>query len=172
MPNFQSGPIRQQANCDDSLGQRYPSGMDSHRGVPSSARTSLGRYAGPAGFRCGDSEARAQHRSSSPWLTVESVNRDLLRQPPPVPGYTPKPWWKSTLIPVTDAEGDMICVDTDPALGPRRGQVIWHVHDDGLTDAIADSYRSRSASFSASASVFQSARVLPRGNLSVSEQNA
>jgi cell wall assembly regulator SMI1 len=74
------------------------------------------------------------------WQTVESVNRDLLSQPPPVPGYTPKAWWKSTLIPITEADGNMICVDTDSALSSKCGQVIWHVHDDGLTDAIADNY--------------------------------
>jgi cell wall assembly regulator SMI1 len=74
------------------------------------------------------------------WGIVESVHRDLLRQPPPVPGYSPPPWWKSTLIPITDDEGNMICVDTDPALGSERGQVIWHFRVDGLTGAIAESY--------------------------------
>jgi cell wall assembly regulator SMI1 len=74
------------------------------------------------------------------WRIVDSVHRDLLSQPPPVPGYTPEPWWKATLIPFTDAEGDMLCIDTDAALGSHYGQVIWHVHDDSLSSPIALSY--------------------------------
>lgn len=74
------------------------------------------------------------------WQIADSVHRDLLNRPPPVAGHCPLPWWKTTLIPFTDAEGDMLCVDTDVALGPRRGEVIWHVHDDGLTAAVAESY--------------------------------
>ena len=74
------------------------------------------------------------------WRIADSVYRDLLTQPPPVPGYTPAPWWKTTLIPFTDAEGDMLCVDTDAVVGSHCGEVIWHIHDDGLTSAIAESY--------------------------------
>ncbi len=61
------------------------------------------------------------------WQISDSVHRDLLSRPTPAAGDTSAPWWKTTLIPFTDAEGDMLCVDTDGALGPRRGEVIWHV---------------------------------------------
>ena len=74
------------------------------------------------------------------WQIGDSVHLDLLSQRPPVPGYRPAPWWKATLIPFTDAEGDMLCIDTDAALGSHSGQVIWHGHDDSLSAPIAESY--------------------------------
>jgi cell wall assembly regulator SMI1 len=39
------------------------------------------------------------------------------------------PWWKRSCIPFTDAEGNMLCVDMDPALGNRIGELVCHVHD-------------------------------------------
>jgi cell wall assembly regulator SMI1 len=49
-------------------------------------------------------------------------------------------WWKTTCIPFTDAEGDMLCVDMDPALGDRTGEVVCHVHDSEIERGLGVSY--------------------------------
>jgi cell wall assembly regulator SMI1 len=74
------------------------------------------------------------------WRMVDSIHRDLSSRPAPIAGYTPEPWWKPTLIPFTDDNGDLLCVDTDGTLGTRCGEVIWFVHDDSLSGPIAESY--------------------------------
>lgn len=55
------------------------------------------------------------------------------------PGYGQ--WWKTTCIPFTDAEGNMLCIDIDPGLNDRAGEVVCHVHDGEIERGIAASYR-------------------------------
>jgi cell wall assembly regulator SMI1 len=50
------------------------------------------------------------------------------------------PWWKTSCIPFTDAEGNMLCVDMDPALGNRIGEVVCHVHDSEIERGLAASF--------------------------------
>jgi cell wall assembly regulator SMI1 len=50
------------------------------------------------------------------------------------------PWWKTTCIPFTDAEGNMLCVDMDEALGDRIGEVVCHVHDSEIERGLGASY--------------------------------
>jgi cell wall assembly regulator SMI1 len=55
------------------------------------------------------------------------------------PGYGP--WWKTTCIPFTDADGNALCIDMDPGLNDRTGEVVCHVHDGEIERGIATSYR-------------------------------
>lgn len=50
------------------------------------------------------------------------------------------PWWKASCIPFTDAEGNMLCVDMDTALGDRIGEVVCHVHDSEIERGLGTSY--------------------------------
>ena len=76
------------------------------------------------------------------WRMTESVQAEEAGRPLPVPdvAYTPPVWWKSTLIPFTFHEGDMLCADTDFDLGQARGQIVMHVHDVGLSEPLAPSF--------------------------------
>jgi cell wall assembly regulator SMI1 len=51
------------------------------------------------------------------------------------------PWWKTSCIPFTDAEGDMLCIDMDPALKDRIGEVVCHVHDSEIERGLGASFR-------------------------------
>ncbi len=49
-------------------------------------------------------------------------------------------WWNVGWIPiVSSGSGHLFCVDTDPAPGGKRGQVILFFHDDGKRLCVADS---------------------------------
>lgn len=50
------------------------------------------------------------------------------------------PWWKTSCIPFTDAEGNMLCVDMDPAVNDRIGEVVCHVHDGEIERGLGASY--------------------------------
>jgi cell wall assembly regulator SMI1 len=77
------------------------------------------------------------------WRMTESVHAEEVGRPPPVPDvdYTPPAWWRSTLVPFTFDEGEMLCADTDPDLGPAQGAIVMHIHDYGLSEPLARDFR-------------------------------
>lgn len=51
-------------------------------------------------------------------------------------------WWHARWIPITDDGcGDHICLDFDPALRGKVGQVIGFEHDEGFRHILAQSFR-------------------------------
>ena len=76
------------------------------------------------------------------WQMTEAAHADEAGRPRPVPGvdYTPSVWWRSTLVPFTFDNGDMLCVDTYSGPDAARGQVVMHVHDDRLSEPLAPSF--------------------------------
>jgi cell wall assembly regulator SMI1 len=50
------------------------------------------------------------------------------------------PWWETSCIPFTDAEGNMLGVDMDPDLGHRVGEVVCHVHDSEIERGLSASF--------------------------------
>jgi cell wall assembly regulator SMI1 len=54
------------------------------------------------------------------------------------PGYGR--WWKTSCIPFTHSDGDMLCVDMDPELGDQIGEIVCHVHDSEIERGIAASF--------------------------------
>jgi cell wall assembly regulator SMI1 len=70
------------------------------------------------------------------WRMVTEI--DEAERPHAAPGLGP--WWKTSCIPFTDAEGDMLCVDMDPDLADRVGEVVCHVHDSEIERGLSASF--------------------------------
>jgi cell wall assembly regulator SMI1 len=49
-------------------------------------------------------------------------------------------WWNPKWIPVTDTRGNNYCIDLDPALGGKAGQIIGVWYDSRERGVIADSF--------------------------------
>ena len=68
----------------------------------------------------------------------EIEDKDALPRQPVVVN---RGWWKRSCIPFAGCEGDLLCVDMDPALGPSLGRVVMHGHMDELDPLQTPSYR-------------------------------
>lgn len=71
------------------------------------------------------------------WRTVTEIDASERFSAAPGQG----PWWKTSCIPFTDAEGNMLCVDMDPAFNDRIGEVVCHVHDSAIERGLGASFR-------------------------------
>ncbi len=50
-------------------------------------------------------------------------------------------WWNVNWIPIADnGSGDFICIDTDPAAGGKKGQIIIFYHDDAVRKLLSNSF--------------------------------
>ena len=85
---------------------------------------------------CGEGILLGTSEIADRWKMVTEIEEDNRFSAAPGQG----PWWKTTCIPFTDAEGDMLCVDMDPALGDRTGEVVCHVHDSEIERGLGASY--------------------------------
>ncbi|MDH4323977.1 MAG: SMI1/KNR4 family protein [Betaproteobacteria bacterium] len=70
------------------------------------------------------------------WRMVTEMDEENRASAAPGQG----PWWKTSCIPFTDAEGDKLCVDMDPSLGSRTGEVVCHIHDSEIERGLGASY--------------------------------
>src|SRR5437660_10756130 len=71
---------------------------------------------------CGEGMLLSTAEIADRWKMVTQIDEDNRFSAAPGQG----PWWKTSCIPFTDAEGNMLCVDTDPSLGSRVGEVVCH----------------------------------------------
>lgn len=50
-------------------------------------------------------------------------------------------WWSKKWIPISaNGAGDSYCIDTAPASGGKRGQIVSFWHDDGSRDVVAPNF--------------------------------
>src|SRR5215467_7017510 len=76
------------------------------------------------------------HDIADRWKMVTAIDKSERGKEAPGQG----PWWKTTCIPFTDAEGNMLCVDMDKSLGDRIGEVVRHVHDSEIERGLGASF--------------------------------
>lgn len=86
---------------------------------------------------CGEGMLLATTEIADRWKMVTEIDEDNRFSAAPGQG----PWWKTTCIPFTDAEGNMLCVDMDSSLAGRTGEVVCHVHDSEIERGLGDSYK-------------------------------
>jgi molybdopterin molybdotransferase len=76
------------------------------------------------------------HDIADRWKMVTEIDESERGREAPGQG----PWWKTTCIPFTDAEGNMLCIDMDESLGDRIGEVVCHVHDSEMERGLGASF--------------------------------
>jgi cell wall assembly regulator SMI1 len=86
---------------------------------------------------CGEGMLLTTAEIADRWNIVTEIDEDVRFSAAPGRG----PWWKKSCIPFTDAEGNMLCVDMDPSLGSRTGEVVCHVHDGEIERGLGASYQ-------------------------------
>lgn len=86
---------------------------------------------------CGEGILLSTSKIADRWRMVTEIDEDSRFDYAPGQG----PWWKTTCIPFTDAEGNMLCVDMDPALEDRMGEVVCHVHDGEIERGLGTSFK-------------------------------
>jgi cell wall assembly regulator SMI1 len=85
---------------------------------------------------CGEGMLLSVAEIADRWKMVTEIDEENRFSAAPGQG----PWWKASCIPFTDADGNMLCVDMDPSLGSRRGEVVCHVHDSEIERGLGASY--------------------------------
>lgn len=94
---------------------------------------------------CGEGMLLATNEIADRWKMATEIDAD--NQFGAAPGQGP--WWKTTCIPFTDDEGNMVCVDMDQSLESRIGEVVCHVHDSEIERGLGESYESWLSSLAA-----------------------
>jgi cell wall assembly regulator SMI1 len=85
---------------------------------------------------CGEGMLLSVAEIADRWKMITEIDEENRFSAAPGQG----PWWKASCIPFTDADGNMLCVDMDPALGSRMGEVVCHVHDSQIERGLSASY--------------------------------
>ena len=68
------------------------------------------------------------------WAMITEIDRDLSNRIPDRAGVE---WWNPAYLPISDFEGDHLCVNLLP---DNQGEVLWHVHDSGIEHNVFGSY--------------------------------
>ena len=68
------------------------------------------------------------------WRMITEIDDDLKCT---VPNRSGVEWWNRDYLPLTDFEGDHVCVNLAPG---KFGEVLWHVHDSGIQHDVFPSY--------------------------------
>ena len=68
------------------------------------------------------------------WEMITEIDRVLSDQIPDRAGVE---WWNPAYLPISDFEGDYLCVNL---LAHDFGEVLWHVHDNGIEHCVFASY--------------------------------
>lgn len=85
---------------------------------------------------CGEGTLLDTREIADRWRMSTEINRDTFGD-----SSDRGPWWKTTCIPLTDADGNMLCVDMDPELGDQIGEVVCHVHDSEIERGLGSSLK-------------------------------
>jgi cell wall assembly regulator SMI1 len=94
---------------------------------------------------CGEGMLLSTAEIADRWKMVTEIDEDNRFSAVPAQGL----WWKTSCIPFTDAESNMLCVLTDPSLGSRVGEVVCHVHDSEIELGLGASYEAWLSSLAA-----------------------
>lgn len=65
------------------------------------------------------------------WQMITQIDRDL------GPSESGIEWWNPAYLPISDFEGDHVCVNLLP---DSHGEILWHVHDNGIEHDCFPSY--------------------------------
>ena len=68
------------------------------------------------------------------WEMMTKINHDLDDQISDCSGVE---WWNPAYLPISDSEGDHLCINL---LADDFGEVLWHVHDNGIEHHVFPSY--------------------------------
>jgi cell wall assembly regulator SMI1 len=85
---------------------------------------------------CGEGMLLSAAEIADRWKMVSEIDEENRFSAAPGQG----PWWKTSCIPFTDADGNMLCVDMDRSLGSGVGEVVCHVHDSEIERGLGASY--------------------------------
>ena len=121
--------------------------------LPSSFRAYLRCANGqhdPAGLRDFTGAGRLLSTTDiiSAWCMLRDIDTETRSHTVPElersPGLTAlgpmAPWWRPTLVPFGDCDGNTLCIDVDSSGARPSEEIVWHVHDFGIERGVAPDF--------------------------------
>ena len=68
------------------------------------------------------------------WQMITEIDEDLKKT---TPNRSGSEWWNRHYLPLTDFEGDSLCINLDPC---KYGEILWFVHDNAIVHDVFPSY--------------------------------